>query len=99
MLCQIAAPAAPAPLAAEADDQMPHPNLTQHVGNHPLQNRLQMLWGGSESAIFRDAAPAKTGYLRFVAFMTARRPQRVAYHFAPSRRGTMNKWARVSSDR
>ena len=37
--------------------------------------------------------PAKTGCLRFVAFMTARRPQRVAYHLAPSRRGTMNKWA------
>lgn len=93
MLRQIAAPAAPAPLAAEADDLMPHLNLTQRVGNHPLQTACKCFGGGLESAIFRDAAPAKTGCLRFVAFMTARRPQRVAYHLAPSRRGTMNKWA------
>jgi hypothetical protein len=45
MLRQIAAPAAPAPLAAEADDLMPHLNLTRRVGIHPLQNCLQMLWG------------------------------------------------------
>jgi hypothetical protein len=44
MLRQIAAPAAPAPLAAEADDLMPHLNLTRRVGIHPLQNCLQMLW-------------------------------------------------------
>ena len=99
MLRQIAAPAAPAPLAAEADDLMPHLNLTQRVGNHPLQTACKCFGGGLESAIFRDAAPAKTGCLRFVAFMTARRPQRVAYHFAPSCRGTTNKWARISSYR
>ena len=95
MLRQIAAPAAPAPLAAEADDLMPHLNLTQRVGNHPLQTACKCFGGGLESAIFRDAAPAKTGCLRFVAFMTGRRPQRVAYHFAPSHRGTTTKWATV----
>ena len=96
MLRQIAAPAAPAPPAppaAEADDLMPHLILTQRVGIHSLQNCLQALWERVGSAIFRDAAPAKTGYSRFVAFMTARRPQRVTYRFAPSRRGTTNKWA------
>ena len=43
--------------------------------------------------IFCNAPPAKAGCLRFVAFMTGRRPQRVAYHFAPSHRGTTTKWA------
>lgn len=45
--------------------------------------------------IFRNAPPAKAGCLRFVAFMTGRRLQRVAYHFAPSHRGTTTKWAAV----
>jgi hypothetical protein len=44
MLHQITVPAAPAPLAAEADDLMPHPNLTQRVGNHPLANALGEGW-------------------------------------------------------
>ena len=42
---------------------------------------------------FCNAPPAKAGCLRFVAFMTGRRPQRAAYHFAPSHRGTTTKWA------
>lgn len=72
---------------------MPHPIiLTQRVGIRCCRTAYES-WGGLDVLFFRNASPAKAGCLRFVAFMTGRRPQRVAYHFAPSHRGTTTKWA------